>query len=162
MSASNEVPFTQWAAVHATEKFIAVNPLSGYRRRLPEDELHIIYLEPDSNDTTLGQVLLDTLDRSRFIHPHTDRAFFQTDRVLAAYKRWETDFMERYRYKTRRDAYKNMRYCIAERCEGKISITPHKRETKPGYEVLEFACWEGERDLAHYTKEDGGPKGKTK
>jgi len=37
-----------------------------------------------------------------------------------------------------------------------------RRETKPGYEILEFACWEGERDLVHYTKEDGGPKGKTK
>jgi hypothetical protein len=33
-----------------------------------------------------------------------------------------------------------------------------RRETKPGYEVLEFACWEGERDLVHYTQEDGGPK----
>jgi hypothetical protein len=37
-----------------------------------------------------------------------------------------------------------------------------RRETKPGYEVLEFACWEGERDLVHYTQEDGGPKGKAK
>jgi len=34
-----------------------------------------------------------------------------------------------------------------------------RRETKPGYEILEFACWEGERDLVHYTKEDGGPQG---
>jgi hypothetical protein len=24
--------------------------------------------------------------------------------------------------------------------------------------MLEFACWEGERDLAHYTEGDGGPK----
>ena len=31
-----------------------------------------------------------------------------------------------------------------------------RRETKPGYERLEFACWEGERDLAHYTEDQGG------
>jgi hypothetical protein len=31
-----------------------------------------------------------------------------------------------------------------------------RRETKPGYEILEFACWEGERDLAHYTQDQGG------
>jgi hypothetical protein len=36
-----------------------------------------------------------------------------------------------------------------------------RREVRPGYEVLEFACWEGERDLAHYTQEDGGPKKNT-
>jgi GMP synthase C terminal domain/CDI immunity protein len=45
---------------------------------------------------------------------------------------WQRDFMRRYDYKTKRDAYKNMDWCRAKRSEGKISMTPHKRD-KPGY-----------------------------
>ena len=40
--------------------------------------------------------------------------------------------MQRYGYKTKRDAYKNMDWSRAERSEGKISIQPHKRD-KPEY-----------------------------
>jgi hypothetical protein len=132
MNTPRELPFRQWAAIHATDKFIAVTPLSGYQLHVPEDELHIIYLMPDSADAILGQAVLQTLDRSRFIHPHTGRDFFKPDRVLAADKRWHADVMKRYRYKTKRDAYKNMRYCLAKRSEGKISIEPHERDVKPG------------------------------
>ena len=31
-----------------------------------------------------------------------------------------------------------------------------RRETRPGFELLELACWEGEQDLKHYTEEQGG------
>jgi CDI immunity protein len=41
---------------------------------------------------------------------------------------WQRDFMRRYDYKTKRDAYKNMDWCRAKRSEGKISMTPHKRD----------------------------------
>ena len=37
------------------------------------------------------------------------------------------DFMQRYGYKTKRDAYKNMDWCETARSEGKIAIQPHKR-----------------------------------
>lgn len=132
MSSSNDVPFTQWATIDATEKGVTVTPLSGYRRYLNEDVPYIIYLEPDTTDAALGQAVLEALDKSRFIHPHTDRGFFQMDRIIAADKRWHADFMKRYRYKTKRDAYKTMRYCLAQRREGTISIRPHKRDVKPG------------------------------
>jgi hypothetical protein len=32
---------------------------------------------------------------------------------------------------------------------------PLRRNTQPGYYVLEFACYEGERDLEHYTPDTG-------
>jgi len=67
--------FTPWATVHVNEKFMAVTPLSGYRLRFPEDENHAIYLEPDATQRVLGQALLKTLDRSRFVDP-SDGAFF--------------------------------------------------------------------------------------
>ncbi len=46
-----------------------VEPLSGYRLIWPEDESPVIYLAPDANDEELGRALLESLDRSRFIHP---------------------------------------------------------------------------------------------
>ena len=64
MNAPNDVPFTQWAAIHATEKFFIVTPLSGYRRQLPEDELYSIYLEPGATEATLGQAVLEALAKS--------------------------------------------------------------------------------------------------
>ena len=133
MSAPNDVPFTQWACIDVTEKIVAVTPLSGYRRHLHEDEPDIIYLEPDAPDAILGQAVLEALNRSRFIHPHTDRDFFEADRIVASDKRWDAKFMKRCRYKTKRDAYMNMRYCLVERREGRISIRPHKRGSKPRY-----------------------------
>lgn len=133
MNLPSDVPFTQWATIDTTDRFFSVTPLSGYRRHLHEDEPHILYLEPDAADAVLGRAVLEALSKSRFIHPHSDRGFFDADRTIAADKRWHRDFMQRYRYKTKRDAYKNMRYCLVKRSEGSISIQPHKRDTKPGY-----------------------------
>ena len=32
------------------------------------------------------------------------------------------------------------------------------KNTQPGYQLMEFACVEGERDLQHYVESEGGPK----
>ncbi len=133
MTTTNDVPFRQKANIYQNEKFFMVLPLSGYRRFLPEDEVFYIDLKPDVAEAALGQALLQALDKSRFIHPHDDPGFFEADRIVAADKRWHQHFMRLYRYKTKRDAYKNMLYCLAERSEGKISITPHESDEKPGY-----------------------------
>jgi hypothetical protein len=126
------LPFAQWADVHRTERFISVEPLSGYRHIQREDEGFVIYLAPDATDEALGQALLESLDRSRFIWPRDEPEFSKAERYMRCYRNWQKDFMRRYGYKTKRDAYKNMDWCRAERSEGKISITPHKRD-KPQY-----------------------------
>ena len=132
MSTVEPLPFTQWATIHQTEKGIAVDPLSGYARHLPEDEPPITYLDRNPTDTELGTVLLQALNVSRFIDPDEDIAFFKMDRILSADKRWHEKFMIHFGYKTKRQAYRNMLYCLIERSEGMIRIEPHRRDKKPG------------------------------
>ena len=132
MSQAERLPFTQWASIHRTESFVSVEPLSGYRRSLREDVLHVIYLTREANDDMLGRALLEALDRSRFIWPRNEPGFFKWQRFLQSDLNWQKDFMRRYGYKTKQDAYKNMNWCRAKRSEGTISIQPHKRD-KPEY-----------------------------
>jgi hypothetical protein len=131
MKRGESLPFTQWADIHRTERFISVEPLSGYRQALPEDEGYVIYLPPDASDEALGQALLEVLAKSRFIWPPDEPEFFKAERYMQGYRNRQKDFMRRYGYKTKRDAYRNMNWCRAKRSEGTISVQPHKRDDKP-------------------------------
>jgi hypothetical protein len=126
MNGTKIKPFTQWARINRTERFISVRPLSGYRIIQPEDDGYVIYLTRDASDETLGQAMLEALARSRFIFP-PDPNFSEAERYLRCIRNWQNDFMQRYGYKTKRDAYKNMDWCEVARSEGKISIKPHQR-----------------------------------
>jgi hypothetical protein len=132
MKPTERLPFTQWADVNRTDRFISVEPKSGYRMVQPEDNSYVIYLPPDATDRTLGRALLEALDRSRFIWPPDEREFFKWERYERCYQNWQKAFMRRYGYKTKRDAYRSMDWCRAERSEAKISIKPFKRD-KPEY-----------------------------
>jgi hypothetical protein len=132
MSSKERVPFTQWANVHRTERLISIEPLSGYRMAYREDEGHVVYLPPNASDDVLGQTLLQALERSRFVWPADEPDLFKPERYMQRYRNWQKDFMRRYDYKSKREAYKNMDWCKAERSEGNISIKPHKRD-KPEY-----------------------------
>lgn len=132
MKSSEPLPFAQWADIHRTDKFISVEPLSGYRMVVRDDEGYIIYLPPDANDDALGAALLTALAKSRFVLPADDPNLLKVERYMKCYRNWEKDFMRRYGYKTKRAAYKNMNWCRADRSEGKLSIQPHHRRDKPG------------------------------
>jgi len=128
---SPDLPFTQWADVSRTGRFVCVQPKSGYSMIQPDDDGYAIYLPPDAADEALGRALLECLDKSRFIWP-LDAHFSDWRRYVPLYKNWQQDFMRRYGYKTKREAYRNMDWCRVERSEGRISIRPHKRD-KPEY-----------------------------
>jgi len=91
MSATKIKPFTQWADVAKTERFIRIVPLSGYRLVQHEYEAYVIYLEPHASDEALGRALLDTLQRSRFIPPRP--AFSEAEKYMRYY--WQKDFTQR-------------------------------------------------------------------
>lgn len=132
MKPLERLPFTQWVDILRTEKFISVEPRSGYRRALRENNGDIRYLPPDSADEALGRALLEMLDKSRFIWPPDERDFFNAKRIMQTEESWYKDVMGRYAYKTKRDLYKHMGWCRVKRSEGKISIQPHQRREKPG------------------------------
>ncbi|MHB8884773.1 MAG: contact-dependent growth inhibition system immunity protein [Methylovirgula sp.] len=132
MKSTERLPFAQWADINQTDRFISVEPLSGYSIVQPEDEGYVIYLVPEAIDEALGRALLEALDKSRFIWPPDEPEFFKAERYMRCYQNWQKDFMRRYGYKTKREAYKNMNWCRAERSEGMISIRPHGRD-KPEY-----------------------------
>ncbi len=134
MRPSRQFPFRQCADVHRTERFISVEPLSGYGMVQRESDGYVIYLDPDASDEALGRALLEALDRSRFIWPPDEPDFFEGPRYVQCYRNWQKDFMKRYGYKTKREAYKNMDWCRVKRSEGRISIEPHKRD-KPEHFV---------------------------
>jgi hypothetical protein len=126
MRRTERLPFAQWADVHRTERFTSVEPVSGYRLVQRENEGYVIYLPPDASDDALGQAFLEVLDRSRFIWPKDEPDFFDRQRYAECDRNWVKNVMHRYRYKTKRDLYKNMNWCRAKRSEGKISIRPHQ------------------------------------
>lgn len=68
----------------------------------------MIYLPPDASDDALGRALLEALERSRLIWPGDEPEFFKRERDERCERNWEKDFMRRYAYKTRREAYQTM------------------------------------------------------
>lgn len=130
MNSSKSLPFTQWADIHRAEKFISVEPLSGYRLVHRDDEGCVFYLSPEAGDDALGQALLEALGRSRFVLPRADP--LQWEKYERCEQNWQKDFMRRYGYKTRREAYRTMDWVRVKRSEGNISFQPHSRG-KPGH-----------------------------
>ncbi len=132
MKPAERLPFTQWAEIHRTEKFISVEPLSGYSLVHRDDEGCIFYLPPEATDDALGRALLEALERSRFVLPRDDP--IKWEEYERREQNWQKDFMRRYGYKTRREAYQTMDWVRVQRSEGKISFQPHDRG-KPGHWV---------------------------
>jgi hypothetical protein len=127
-----QIPFKKSATIYKSEKFISIEALSGASALKYRENASLgVYLDLDATDEALGQALLAALDRSRFVDPRSERAFFDPDRATRVYADWQNDMMRRYGYKTRREAYRNMDWCYARMSEGKIFIEPHRRD-KPG------------------------------
>jgi CDI immunity protein len=76
MNSASDVPFRQWALIYQTERTTVVTPLSGYRRRMFEDDPRATYLEPNPTEEELGRAVLESLNISRFVDPRTEDPFF--------------------------------------------------------------------------------------
>jgi len=151
MRSWERLPFTQWAEINMASRFISVEPLSGYRVARREDDGYVIWLEPDATDEALGRALLEALDRSRFIQPCDEPAFFEHQRNVRCIRNWQKKFMRLYGYESRRRAHMTMDRCDAARAEGKISIRPSERGTPECHTALP-----PELDFAHFKRRSRG------
>jgi CDI immunity protein len=125
----SQIRFQKAATIYGSEKFISIEALSGASALMyREDGGRGVYLEPEVADEALGQALLTALGKSRFVDPRSERAFFDPNRAARAYADWQKDFMRRYGYKSKREAFRNLDWCYARMPEGKISIEPHRRD----------------------------------
>lgn len=122
----DDAPVTQWAALHGTKKFLYIQSLSGYRRSLRDEQGYHTYVAPKPAAALLGAELLKALNRSRFIDPDEDRGFFEMDRVVELYERWVNDSIVRYEYKSRKQLFDHMSWCVIWRRNGEILMRPHR------------------------------------
>ncbi len=117
-----QIPFKKTATIFRSKEFISIEPLSGASAlKYREDDSCGIYLEPKAIDEILGQALLDALGKSRLVDPRSERQFFDPDRAMRVDADWEKQFMGRYGYKTRREAYEHLDWCLAKMSDGKYS-----------------------------------------
>jgi hypothetical protein len=129
------ITFRKTAAIHRSPKFISIESLSGVPGLMyEEDEPYRVYLDPGVMNELLGHTLLMALEKSRFVD-NSEPEFFDPDRATRAYENWEKDVMQRYGFKSKRDAYKSLDWCEAQRFDGKIEIEPHRRSS-PGWRSL--------------------------
>jgi hypothetical protein len=129
------ITFRKTAAIHRSTKFISVEPLSGVPGLMyQEEEPYRIYLDPDATNELIGCTLLTALDKSRFVD-NTEPEFFDPDRATRVYENWEKDVMQRYDFKSKRDAYESLDWCEGQLFDGKIEIEPHRRGS-PGWRSL--------------------------
>ena len=88
-------------------KFISVESLSGVPGLMyEEDEPYRVYLDPGVMNELLGHTLLMAFDKSRFVD-NSEPEFFDPNRATRAYENWEKDVVQRYGFKSKRDAYKS-------------------------------------------------------
>jgi CDI immunity protein len=119
--------FRKTATIHRSTKFISVEALSGVPGLMyQEDRPYRIYLDPDAANELIGRTLLTALEKSRFVD-NAEPQFFDPDRATRVWENWEKDVMQRYGFKSKRDAYKSMDWCQGHMFDGKITIEPHRR-----------------------------------
>ncbi|WP_439854840.1 contact-dependent growth inhibition system immunity protein [Pseudomonas yamanorum] len=118
-----------WAYVKFTNDFIFIETYSGYFNCLPDPEGVGIFLSHLSDDSSLGQSILDALAVSRMIDPKESPEFFDfRGRVAIQYNEWIANAMMKFEYKTKRALFKDMKSCSIDAFDGVITIRPSHHE----------------------------------
>lgn len=115
------------------EKFICIETYSGYRcsQSDPIGVQHLLHL--DVSDENLGLAVRDALVRSRFVLPREDPELYDPKRIDERYSAKVERLISLYKYKSRRDLFRNMISCDIEMYGGKIEILPSFHDQLEGW-----------------------------
>jgi hypothetical protein len=149
----------KWASVYCNGDFYNISSKSGYRIFLSDPSGFEIDKALDVTDEELGKTVLEAISHSRFIRPEAREEFeqfFSPARIAASYATWVASLLEKYKYKTRRNLFKNMALCHIAATKDEIEISPMRHEKLESWTGLKS---EGIEDVvlpAHSSPEEVG------
>lgn len=121
----------QWVSVDMNNDFINVKTLSGYTSCAIDTEGSNDFLSPYINNIELGDIIITALSKSRMIDPKDFGAFFDREKLDKEYKEWIAYCQKTYKYKTKKEMFKNMKHCSLYCVEDQLTIISWHQE-KPG------------------------------
>jgi hypothetical protein len=113
--------------------FFLIETWSGYRSLFRDNLGAQHFLEPNSNDESLGHAVLDALSRSRFCSLEEIQSRRHSDRMAEEYATWVQSLMVKYGYKDKRALFKSMMNCNVKLAGGFITIGPMIHDSLDGW-----------------------------
>ncbi|EQC1922680.1 CDI system immunity protein CdiI-o11, partial [Escherichia coli] len=127
-----------WANIFVTPDFLSVETYSGLGMTGRDPLFSPRLLQPDVDDKSLGEAILQALSDSRTLDVLEDRvAFFDLEKSKEQYAAWIATLMEKYGYRTKRALFKNMKKVGIHLVNDVITIRPSFHE--------KLEAWSGNR-----------------
>ena len=127
-----------WANIFVTPDFFSVETYSGLGMTGRDPLFSPRLLQPDVDDKSLGEEILQALSDSRTLDVLEDRvAFFDLEKSKEQYAAWIATLMEKYGYRTKRALFKNMKKVGIHLVNDVITIRPSFHE--------KLEAWSGNR-----------------
>jgi hypothetical protein len=113
--------------------FVCIETYSGYRGGVRDylGKQHL--LPPDATDAKLGHAVIDALAHSRFVLPQQDMVLYDYEQMKRHYADWIKNLQSRYRYKSKRALFSNMRSCMIKSQDGTLTIMPSNHDRLEGW-----------------------------
>jgi hypothetical protein len=124
---------TRCAAVHANDRYISIQTFSGYGRTMGDPKGLQIYINANSSNFLIGSSLYDALNKSREVIPSEEPDLFDYKQIEKRSEEWIRELIERYRYKSKREALIKTKYCDVTSERGEILIAPFRHTRLEGW-----------------------------
>ncbi|EKN4707033.1 contact-dependent growth inhibition system immunity protein [Yersinia ruckeri] len=122
-----------WASCYCTNEFLLVETQSGLGMVSADTLFPSHLLQPDTDDQSLGEMILQALSDSRTLTVEECETFFDLEKGKEEYAAWIAMLMEKYGYKTKKSLFKYMKNCGIHCVNGVITISPTRHEKLEGW-----------------------------
>ncbi|EBG5295306.1 contact-dependent growth inhibition system immunity protein [Salmonella enterica] len=107
-----------------TDEFLCLETLSGSGLYCSDPAYPCQLLPFDSDNARIGYEVLRVLQNSRIFTPEESDEYLYFESMQARYDVWSAGLMEKYKYKTKRALFKNMKNCPITCVDNIINIQP--------------------------------------